>query len=820
MKKLLFMFIVLVANATGAMGQQNKNTQIKYAPNGTVKSVEFSRQDKSIEIPRSANAFFTKILKKRSVDSFKIYDKVVYEAGNECFFQYYNNVRVEKGGYTFHYDSDGYMTYAHGNYIDVSNINTTPSISKDEAKEAFIRYLGIIGGRDTEYSAELLIKDIRTSTGESQDHMMLVYKVFLNNSNVTEYGYVDAHTGRVVLTESSVKCVGATGTFETLYEGVKNAQTEGYSDDYYVLHDYSRGAEICTMNLNNNNIYPGYYTEIIDGDNYWHQSELSDKSMALDVHWGLQKIYDRLYNTHNKNSFDDNGYEIAAFIKASFSGNTANACWSSYTNALYFGVGNDSLPPFSSIDIVAHEYGHAITQFQINWTSYESFLEEGLSDIWAMIMKYRISSRRDNLWKIGERVYNASTTGIYDCLRDFENPSSTTALTPMADYYQSTAYNSNSNDYFRSGVFSHWFYLLVNGGVVGSYSFDGVGMNVAENLIVKAVYSGYLMNCDTYPDVCDAIAIAARALGGFSLETAVRNAWYAVGVGNTFMCISGPTIPCSMGIYEVVNLPANSTVSWSLSGIGLYTTREEVPYDPNNNSFCVRRNYHAYARGTVTASILQNGVEVNSVTKLIDTGINFSGTWRQQTSIFNQDTTNVSPKPLECRGMHIINLHQTVILQSSDFIDADITYTTNGLSIINWSNNNGTISFFVGGQSGSVTINGYNSTTCEAFTFRLMSMPNPIDDPILDPILSLGINATGSNYTFTLESEDETVDTRAAQQQWNLSIVQYETGRTMYDGNTTGTSISVNTATWQTGIYIVTATMGDKKVAKKIIIGG
>ena len=56
--------------------------------------------------------------------------------------------------------------------------------------------------------------------------------------------------------------------------------------------------------------------------------------------------------------------------------------------------------PLASIDIVAHEFGHGITDFQIGWgnAGNEGAFNEGLSDIWGAIFEQTI--RPSSTWQI------------------------------------------------------------------------------------------------------------------------------------------------------------------------------------------------------------------------------------------------------------------------------------------------------------------------------------------------------------------------------------------------------------------------------------
>jgi len=115
--------------------------------------------------------------------------------------------------------------------------------------------------------------------------------------------------------------------------------------------------------------------------------------MGLDVHWALQQIYDRLNNIHDINSFDDSGFAIDAHIHYGTSNNNRdNAFWNLVDNVLLFGDGAVDFRPVASIDAVAHEFGHGISDLQMGWpyTGDRAAFHEGMSDIWAAILEQRI----------------------------------------------------------------------------------------------------------------------------------------------------------------------------------------------------------------------------------------------------------------------------------------------------------------------------------------------------------------------------------------------------------------------------------------------
>jgi len=498
---------------------------------------------------------------------------VTKEYINEHFDQYYKGIRVDNGGYNFHYRS-GKMFYAHGHYVKINDLNVNPSIIQEQARECFANFKKIPLDSIIDFISELLIKEIPAVGNDSVFLPKLVYKVYINSNheNNTEVGYIDAQTCRVLLTEPTKNYVAATGTFFTRYSGTQQGITENTGS--YHLVDLTRGAPIHTWNMRNSTNYNSK-EDLTDYNNIWTTAEHGplENDMALDVHWALQKIYDQLNSpAHGINSFDDNGWAITAHIKfGAFDVDRDAAFWEPTLNVLCFGDGAVLFRPIASLDAVAHEFGHGITDFQIGWpiTGDQGSFNEGLSYIWATIMEYRI--RPTTVWQIGEQI-----TLNFQCLRNIENTNDPNALQPIANTVGTVQYNTPTNVYVRSGVFSHWFYLLVNGGsgvngIGNSYNVYGMGMDMAENLIYQAVFNNYLDNTTTYSAIRDGMVNAAKALcpGQSSLlVNQIENAWYAVGVGAKPLQISltGLDAVCYSGTtFTLNNLPLGCNSSWSFS---------------------------------------------------------------------------------------------------------------------------------------------------------------------------------------------------------------------------------------------------------------
>ena len=791
---------------------------IRYSKQKTIKSVDFLKYDKSLITPKSANEFFTNFLNKEVNDEFKNITTVKLDRGNETFNQYFHGIQVEGAGYAFHYDNEGNMYYAHGNYVRIGNLDTTPQISNEKAMELFAQYKGFDVKQVSDYSSKLIIKVIKKRDTDEKTPF-LTYKVFLNINHPknTEYGYVDAKTGKIICTESFVFHITSTGNFELLYQSTnKTAQTE-YTNSGYRLYDNSRSAIIHTHDLAN---MPFNYfissSEIYDSDNVWHQSELSGKAgMALDVHWGLQKICDRLYETHGKNSFDNNGSTINAYVRALLYDSQNNEWISNnaaFTNSngipqLFFGEGNWEFKPLAALDVVSHEFGHAITAYQIGWNASENYLNEGLSDIWAAIMDYRYGDTNSNVWKVGEQVTKRPQK---NCLRDIETPGSSYAITSMADTYGSNLYNSLSpeNDYYEmSGVFSHWFYLLVNGGNGYNgkgdyYSLSPIGMDVAEDLIVNAVYNGALRYTESYEDVRSSFAAVARNMNISGLEAAVCNAWYAVGVGEAFLRINGPSLTCNSSTFSVEGLPSGYTAEWSLSDSYYNQHCLQQNYPAANQCTITRSSNQRMINATLTATIKYNGNVIYTLTKTVSAYPDFYGEYTCDNISGTIDYTHT----------FYVRPGYATFISSPNLENATVSYDPAGttplylyleptqwrLSFTTPINNNGVPVIL---DIDDVLGNHY----------KLYAMPRG----------SFYFNiAYGDGYiNVTLENDDEkALKTMAIEQPWSYEIRSASMGALKASKSINTRSTTISTIGWPKGVYIIKAKIGKEEVTEKIVV--
>ncbi|MCE7059283.1 hypothetical protein [Dyadobacter sp. CY343] len=390
---------------------------------GIIQAMEFSDNAPS----PTDQEFMRQYLKITADDRFEKANDKERSPGNtdDHFDQFYKGIKVDGAGYNFHYKK-GKLFYAHGHFVKIGNLDIVPSINSERAKELFAAYKQIPASEISGFTSELLVKEIASADSTAY----LVFEIYLrSNAPVNdEIGYVNAKTGEVLATEpifshSSPHVKGiqpktiqtttpdlkraltpANGNFATRYSGARTGSTDKDGLKYRLL-DETRGAVIHTWNMQGSFDFDAS-VELLDNDNIWTAAEhaANENDMGLDIHWALQKIYDRLNTVHAVNSFNDPvagaGFPINAYIRY---GNTDiarnNAGWAAAVKSLVFGDGATVYRPMASVDVVAHEYGHGITDFQIGWgnSGDQGAFNEGLSDIWGAIMQHRITG--GNIWQ-------------------------------------------------------------------------------------------------------------------------------------------------------------------------------------------------------------------------------------------------------------------------------------------------------------------------------------------------------------------------------------------------------------------------------------
>ena len=556
------------------------------------------------------------------------YSLLKSETDNEGFthqkFQLFQQgIKVEYATYTLH-SKNGKIASMSGEFYNIKNTNTTPSISAQEAFKIAIAHIGA-----TKYmwenQADALAMNYQKPVGElvflpdmddqgskrASDKLNLAYKFDIFASSPMTRGdlYIDAKTGKILYYNATIKHLGefanasksdksannlsdiaskfVVANGATRYSGTQTIETT-LSGSSYILSDATRGLGIQTFNSARTATYPT--TNFIDADNNWTAAEYNNTNKdngALDGHWGAEKTYDYWSTIHGRNSYDNAGAKIKSYvhynlIAAGYPDNN-NAFWNGSVMTYGDGSGTGGFDILTALDVAGHEIGHAVCSYTANlaYQKESGAMNEGFSDIWGACIEYNAAPAKST-WLIGEDIERRSG---HAALRSMSNPK----IEGQPDTYGGTNWvsvnctPSNNNDqcgvHTNSGVLNHWFYILSIGKTGtndkgSSYNVTGISIAKAQKIAYR-LETVYLTANSTYAIArTGGIQSAVDLYGAGSAEViATTNAWYAVGVGaayvSTVVDTTVPSTPASLTFSGTTATSVNLFWTASTDNVGV-----------------------------------------------------------------------------------------------------------------------------------------------------------------------------------------------------------------------------------------------------------
>ncbi len=599
--------MLFALTCASSYGQEQKNDQRN--TNGEPSLMVF--QEESSYRLQDANAIFKNQLSTGENDGFVQIKSESDELGftHQKYQQQYNGINVEFATYTLH-ARNGKVSTMSGEFYDIKGVNTTPVLTKKQGLQAAINHIGaqsylwdnVEVANQMGYSKPegelVLLPNMEGQSKETSKNAQLAYKYDIYAAQPLSRGvlYIDAVTGAPLFYNSTIKHLDehanssvnlgyveggcetgettafrAAGTAATRYSGSRTITTRVIGSSY-ALRDNTRGGGVNTYNSGGQNSYP--QTNFTDANNDWTAAEFDNANKdnaALDAHWGAEVTYDYWQAIHSRNSFDGSGAAINSWVHYDNQPGGAgydNAFWNGSVMTYGDGSsngneGNGFFDALTSLDVAAHEIGHAVTSNTANlaYQRESGGLNEGFSDIWGAAVEHYAKGNGNNaapganVWLIGDEIDRRSgSVG----LRSMSNPNDRN----QPDTYGGTYWKNpncgvptQSNDYCgvhtNSGVLNFWFYLSVVGGngtndIGNAYSVSGIGMDKSAKIAFRTL-NNYLSANSTFANARTGAIQAAKDLygAGGAEEQAVTNAWHAVGVGAAFSGGGGGNNYCS-----------------------------------------------------------------------------------------------------------------------------------------------------------------------------------------------------------------------------------------------------------------------------------
>lgn len=435
------------------------------------------------------------------------------------------------------HEKNGAVDYVEGKAINPEQVDLTSRLNVEEAIDKAI----LLAKKECAESTQ--VRASMTSTpmvifpvSEFKGQLCYQITVEFAGERPSMIYYISAANGDLIKTvDRNCNIVATNCKADTRYSGMQYLHCTKDGSKYY-LKDYNRN--VYTHNLKNgkDKRYASdfYSTSSSFTASKWNNSKKDNA--ALDAHWAGGVVAEYWEETWDRNSFDGRGSDLNIYVH--YGVNEAQGFWDN--DALYLGDGDATTDALTSLDIVAHEYGHAVCDYtaKLKYQGESGALNEALSDIWAACIVDNMNMGK-NIWMIGDEVDKRSG---HRGFRSMSNPKVEKQPDTYDGRYWKSPWGSDDNGgvHTNSGVFNHWFYILSEGkrGTNDngySYNVEGISIEDAQNIVWRM--ERYYMKPDyTFIHAYIHGVKAAEDLYGAGSEVVdqVKKAFYAVGVGNEY----------------------------------------------------------------------------------------------------------------------------------------------------------------------------------------------------------------------------------------------------------------------------------------------
>jgi len=262
-----------------------------------------------------------------------------------------------------------------------------------------------------------------------------------DNGGIRWRVFVDAQTGEILHKFNDIHFDGpAVGTGPDTRDSLRTFNVYETTGVYRLI-DATHNGYIYT--------YDNYYgggplSTDTDGDRVWDDNP--DQKAEVAGHYYTQLTYDYFLNTFGRDSYDGMGSDIIVNVHDPLYVN--NAYWNGTSLNFADGDGVNYLPFSGSLDIVAHELTHGVTEHSAGliYQFMSGALNESYSDVFGAMVD------RDD-WYLGEEI---GLVGNF--IRSMENPNLKGHPMHMDEYLYYDIDTDNGGVHINSGIPNHAYY--------------------------------------------------------------------------------------------------------------------------------------------------------------------------------------------------------------------------------------------------------------------------------------------------------------------------------------------------------------------------
>lgn len=456
--------------------------------------------------------------------------------------QYHRGLRVADRHYLAH-EKNGKVYLAHGEIVSGLQVDTAPALSEAQALRSALNHVGAEAYMWERPENEAFVQREQNDPNatfspkgqlllsapyeaRTADDFQLAYRFDIYAEKpLGRYAVdVNAKTGAIIKVTALMHDADVPGQGMSVYNG-QVEMTVDQNGLTYRLREAGRGKGIETYDMRRSTDL----NRAVDFTSTDTSFVEANARAGVSTHWALEGTYDYYKRVHGRDSYDNRGGKLLAYVH--FDNGWFNATWDGVR--MRFGDGTSNSSPLVTIDIVAHELTHGVTgnSADLIYASESGALNESFSDIFGNAVEFAMLGASGS-WDVGEgavRIRSMSNPRVFGDPRTY-----------LGAGWASTANPNSGNDFggvhTNSGVQNYWFYLLSDGGSGvndngEAYNVAGLGIAEAEKIAYRNL-TRYLTQSSGYFDTRLATIYSATDLYGANSPqyNAALAAWDAVGV--------------------------------------------------------------------------------------------------------------------------------------------------------------------------------------------------------------------------------------------------------------------------------------------------